>query len=175
MNQKPSEHLARVGRLRQAFAGANERLVARLRRATDAAAERAPDGRWSAARIGWHVAAVTNRFAGLISGDIAGAHPLPEGYRERPWAEIAAAIPERIETPAALVPPAIVRRADAVSALEASGMRMARAFDALTEPRGRGFGITNKLVGTISLYQLGDWATAHIIRHNKQAKERIGQ
>jgi hypothetical protein len=175
MDPKHSQHLARVGQLRQAFAAATAGRGARGRRAPDEAAERAPDGQWSAARIGWHVATVTNRFAGLISGDVAGAHPLPDDYRERSWPEIARAIPERMDAPAAVVPPAVVRRSDAVSALESSGMRMARAFDTLTEQRARGLGITNKLVGTISLYQLGDWATAHIIRHNKQAKQRLGE
>jgi hypothetical protein len=47
---------------------------------------------------------------------------------------------------------------------------MAHAFDTLTPERGSRFGITNPLVGTIALYDLGEWAVAHVIRHNKQAK-----
>ena len=76
MDAVQSQHLGRVRQLRESFAEANERLVARLRGASDEAAGHAPEGEWSAAQIGWHVAAVTTRLAGLISGDVAGAQPL---------------------------------------------------------------------------------------------------
>ena len=175
MDAVQSQHLGRVRHLRESFAEANERLVARLRGATDEAAGRAPAGAWSAAQIGWHVAAVTTRFAGMISGELAGAQPLPEDYRERAWAEVVAAIPERVQTPSALVPPPGVRRVDAIAALEAAGMRMARAFDSLTPERGARMGITSAVVGSITVYQIGEWATAHIIRHNRQAKRVLGE
>ena len=96
MDTIQSRHLARVRQLRASFAEANERLVARLRRVTDEAASRNPSGGWTAAQIGWHVATVNNRFAGLISGEIAGAARLPDSFVERPWQEIAAAIPDRL-------------------------------------------------------------------------------
>jgi hypothetical protein len=52
---------------------------------------------------------------------------------------------------------------------------MARAFDTVTPERGAGCGITSPIVGgTITIYQIGEWATAHVIRHNKQAKQRLG-
>lgn len=175
MDAKQSGHLARVRHLRETFAEANERLVARLRRATDEAAERVPAGGWSAAQIGWHVAAVTNRFAGSIAGDVPGPSPLPEGFTERSWQEVLAVVPEKLRAPASATPPPIVTRADAISALEASGMRMARAFDRLTPERGGGMGITHAITGPISVYQIGDWATAHIIRHNQQAKRVLGE
>jgi len=69
-------HATRIGQLRESFAEAHARLVARLRAASDDAAERVPAGGWSASQIGWHVAAVTTRFAGMISGDVPGAKPL---------------------------------------------------------------------------------------------------
>ena len=175
MDKTQSDHLARVRHLRETFVEANERLVARLRHASDEAAGREVDGAWSAARIGWHVAAVTTRFAGLISGDLAGPQPLGEAFRERPWAEIASTMPERAKAPTAALPPPAVRRSEAVAALEAAGLKMARAFDALTPERGGRMGITNALVGTISLYQIGEWATAHIMRHNRQAKRALGE
>lgn len=175
MNAKQSQHLARVRHLRESFVEANERLVARLRGATDELAERLPEVGWSAAQIGWHVATVSTRFAGLISGDVQGAQPLPDGFRERPWPEVVAAIPQQLRAPAALEPPRAVRRAEAISALEAAGIRMARAFDSLTPERGERLGISNPLVGTISMYQIGEWATAHVIRHNRQAKRTLGQ
>jgi len=36
-------------------------------------------------------------------------------------------------------------------------------------------GVTNAVVGTINVYQLAEWATAHIARHNKQAKRILGE
>jgi hypothetical protein len=36
-------------------------------------------------------------------------------------------------------------------------------------------GITHPIVGRISVYQIGEWATAHVIRHNRQAKRALGQ
>jgi len=175
MDKAQSEHLARVHHLRESFVEANERLVARLRRVSDEAAERGADGAWSAAQIGWHVAAVTTRFAAMIAGDIGGPQPLPEGFCERPWTDVAAAIPARATAPSALTPPPGVRRADAVAALEASGTKMARAFDALTPERGGRMGVTHAIVGTISVYQIAEWATAHVVRHNRQAKRVLGE
>jgi hypothetical protein len=174
MDALQSAHLGRMRRLRESFAEANERLVARLRGASDEAAGVAAPGQWSAAQIGWHVAAATTKFAGLISGDTAGAQPLPEDFREREWAEVVAAVPALGRAPEALVPPPNVRRNDAISALEASGLRMARAFDSLTAERGR-MGITHAVLGALTVYQIGEWATAHVIRHNRQAKRVLGQ
>jgi hypothetical protein len=175
MDALQSAHLGRMRRLRESFAEANERLVARLRGVSDDAAGHAAPGEWSAAQIGWHVAAATTKFAGLISGDTAGAQPLPEDFREREWVEVVAAVPALGRAPEALVPPPIVRRNDAIAALEASGLRMARAFDALTAESGARMGIAHAVLGTLSVYQIGDWAIAHVIRHNRQAKRVLGQ
>lgn len=175
MDGVQAAHLARVRHLRESFASANERLVARLRGATDEAAERHLADAWSAAQIGWHVATVSTRFAAMIAGDIGGPQPLPESFQERPWEAIAASIPDRLQAPSAVHPPPTVKRTEAVAALEASGTKMARAFDALTCERGGRMGITNAVVGTITVYQLAEWATAHIARHNKQAKRILGQ
>lgn len=176
MDTRQSAHLARVRHLREAFAAANERLVARLRRASDEAASLSTAGGWSAAQVGWHVATVTNRFAGLIAGDIRGVEAMPPAFVERPWETIAAGIAERLTAPAAFLPPAAVSRHDAIAALESAGMRMARAFDAITPERGATMGITSPLVGgAISVYQIGEWATAHVIRHNRQAKRALGE
>ena len=176
MESKHVEHLTRVRHLREAFAEANERLVARLRRVDDGAAEAAASGAWSAAQIGWHVARVSTRFAGLLSGELPGAQPLPDGFHPREWTAITGEMPARLKAPGGVEPPAGVRRSDAIAALEASGVRMARAFDALTPDRGAHLGVTSPVVGgTITLYQLGEWATAHVIRHNRQAKRALGE
>ena len=174
MDQRSSDHLARVRHLREAFASANERLVKRLRAADSEAAERAPVGDWSAAQIGWHVASVNTRFAALIAGEVPAAKPLPDDFVEKPWEAIAAEMPAKLQAPAAAVPPPGVHKKDAVAALEASGLKMARAFDTLTPERGARIGVTNPVVGTINLYQVGEWAAAHVARHNAQAKRILG-
>ncbi len=173
MDQKSSDHLARVCHLREAFASANERLVKRLREADDLAVERAPEGGWSAAQIGWHVASVNTRFAALIGGDVPAAKPLPDDFVEKPWDAIASEMPEKLQAPSAALPPPVVHKKDAVAALEASAVKMARAFDTLTPERGGRIGVTNALVGTINLYQVGEWAAAHVARHNAQAKRML--
>ena len=81
MDKVQAQHLARVHHLREAFVEANERLVARLRGASDEAAHREGQGAWSAAQIGWHVATVTTRFAAMIAGDVAGPPPRGVGFR----------------------------------------------------------------------------------------------
>jgi len=168
-------HRARIEQLRESFSLAAGRLTARLRDATDSSAETAQPGAWSAAQIGWHVAAVTTRFAGVISGEVPAAQAMPAEFTERAWTEILASIPARIAAPPATEPPPDVRRGEAVAALEASAARMTRALEALTAERGSRMGITHPLVGTITVYQVGDWATAHIRRHNDQARRALGQ
>jgi uncharacterized damage-inducible protein DinB len=171
-----ARHFARMRHIRESFAEANERLVARLRRVEHAPAERPPaGGGWSAAQIGWHVAAVTTRFAGLIGGDQPGT-PLPADFVERDWKAIEAAIPARMRAADAFEPPPHVTRDEAVAALEAAGVRLARALDRLTPERATTTGISHAIVGgPITLYQLAEWATAHVIRHNRQAKRALGE
>ena len=173
MDTKQGEHLSRVRHLREAFSSANEHLVGALRSADDATAHRVTDGKWSAAQLGWHVAAVNTRFAALIAGDVPAAKPLPADFVERPWDAIAAAIPGKLEAPAAAVPPSGVTRHDAIAALESSAVKMARAFDTLTPERGGRIGVTHPLVGTINLYQVGDWAATHVQRHFDQVQRAL--
>ena len=177
MDPARARHLERLRHIRESFAEANERLVARLRRVEHAAAERGPEGGgWSAAQIGWHVAAVTTRFANLVSGDAAGVQPLPPDFVERDWTRIGGTIPARLQAPKSTEPPPRVTRDDAVAALEASGVRLARALDLVTPERGAGFGLTSPIVGgTINVYQIAEWAAAHVIRHNRQAKRVLGE
>jgi len=173
MDQRQSEHLSRVRHLRESFAEANEHLVNRLRAAADDEAERGGRDAWSAAQIGWHVAAVNTRFAALLAGDVPAAKPLERGFVERPWVEVAAAIPPKLQAAAAAQPHGPVTRHDAIGALEGSAVKMARAFDTLTPDRGAGVGVTSPVVGTINLYQVGEWAIAHVRRHDAQAERAL--
>ncbi len=173
MNAKQGEHLSRVRHLREAFSSSNEQLVGALRSTDDATAHRVTGGRWSAAQLGWHVAAVNTRFAALIAGDVPAAKPLPDDFVETPWQQIAAAMPGKLEAPSAAVPPPAVTRHDAIAALESSAVKMARALDTLTPERGGRIGVTNPVVGTINLYQVGDWAASHIQRHFAQVQRAL--
>jgi DinB superfamily len=168
------EHRARVAQLRESFAAANHRLLQRLRDAGDDG-ECAREDRWSPAQIGWHVAAVTTRFAGVISGELPGAQPVAQDFRERPWAEIVPTVAARLRAPAIVQPPTDVSCGQAIAELEAAEKRMLAALDGLGPERASSYGITSPIVGAINLYQVAEWATAHTIRHNRQAKLTLGR
>ncbi|MBA2302636.1 MAG: DinB family protein [Acidobacteria bacterium] len=161
--------------LREGFSSGNEHLVGLLRQAADGPAQRVAAGCWSAAQVGWHVASVNTRFAALMSGDSPGAKSLADDFVETPWGEIVSRIPGQLDAPSAVRPPAGVTRHDSIAALEASALKMARALDTLTPERGMKLGVTNPLVGTINLYQLGDWAVSHVVRHYRQAERALGE
>lgn len=169
-----SEHARRIETLRAGFDEAHRRLTTRLRGAAADPAPAAGEG-WTAAQIGAHVAAVTGQFAAVVSGEVT-AMPFGPEFRERPWPEIAAGIPERLSAPAAAQPPDAITMAEALELLDAAAARMHRALDGLTAERGASHGISHRIVGgPISLYQVVEWATAHIIRHNQQAKRVLGR
>jgi DinB superfamily len=170
-------HALRIVRLRDAFTAAHERFLTRLRGAAADEAERAPaDGGWSAAQIGWHVAGVTAQFAGLMTGDVPGAQPLSATYQPREWSEIAATMPAQLRAPTRVRPPDGVSRDEAVALLESAAARMRHALDVTPAGRCARFGISSPIVGgEITLYQVAEWATAHIIRHNQQAKRVLGR
>ena len=176
MDAVQSQHLGRVRHLRESFAEANERLVARLRgairRGGGACAGRGVvGGADRLARRGRHDAVrgtdFGRRWRGRsrcrrISASARGRRSSPRfprgSRRRRRW---------RLRRASAAP--------DAIAALEAAGMRMARAFDSLTPERGARMGITSAVVGSITVYQIGEWATAHVIRHNRQAKRVLGE
>jgi uncharacterized damage-inducible protein DinB len=168
-------HAEVIARVRRSYGEAHARFVKRLREADDEAVHRAPaDGGWSAAQIGWHVAAVDASFAGLLSGERPGAQPLPEGAQERSWADILQGMPAKIEAGKRVQPPADVRRDDALKLLAEASEKFDAALASLDETRGSRYAITHPAIGTVCLRQFGDWATAHTIRHNAQAKRVLG-
>jgi hypothetical protein len=131
-------------------------------------AEQAPAG-WTPAQIAAHVAMVNDNLASVIDGSLQGAMPAAEDYQERPWPEVVRNVPARNEAPARFHPPATVAAADALQQFGQSVSHLARAIEALTPVRAR-YCISTKAVGTITLYQAGEFAIAHMIRHNQQAK-----
>jgi uncharacterized damage-inducible protein DinB len=169
-------HAEKIARVRQAYREAHARFVRRLTDAPADAVEQTPDaGGWSAAQIGWHVAAVDTSFAGLISGELPGAKELPEGTEAKAWSDIAAAIPEKLEAGKRVQPPPGVRRDDVLQALSVAEAKMDAALAGLEEQRGSRFAITHPVVGTVALADIGEWAVAHTARHNAQAKRVLGE
>jgi uncharacterized damage-inducible protein DinB len=168
------DHATRVARIVAEFREAAGRLAARLERADDRAARTRPaEGAWSAAQIAWHVAAVNGSFTRVVEAG-AGAQPAAAGFVERNWRDVVAGIPSRQKAPAATEPPENVDPREAATRLRESSARLAAAIAALTPDRAR-MCIQSPIVGTISIYQVGEWATAHVIRHNRQAKRALGE
>ena len=165
-----SSHDDRIHRVREAYREAHARFMTRVRGAGALAERVPPGGGWSVAQIAWHVATVDATFAALMAGERPSL-VLPAGFEERSWKEIAAGIPDRLDATGGSVPPDVMSIADALAALERSAGKIEAALAALTPERGTRQGITHTIVGTISLYQVGEWAVAHTIRHNAQAKK----
>ena len=167
-------HSDRMVRVRQGYHDAHARFVKRLTDAPVDLVERVPDdGGWSAAQIGWHVAAVDGLFAGLVSGAIPGAKELEPGAAVRPWQEIAAGIPDKLDANKRVQPPPAVPRDQLLEALEAAADRMDAALASLSEERGARFALAHPVIGIVPLAYVGEWATAHVIRHNAQAKRTL--
>ncbi|MGH9176522.1 MAG: DinB family protein [Vicinamibacterales bacterium] len=165
-------HTQRTDDLLARLDEATRRFVSRLERAGPLA-EAATTG-WTAAQVGAHVALVNDNFTTVFDGSNPALRPPLEEFVERPWSAVAAAIPERLEAPARFIPPAGISGAEAAERVRQSAARLATAIAAVPPERGR-YCFTNRIVGTISVYQAGDWAIAHIIRHNQQAKRILGQ
>ena len=165
----------KTARVRAAYREARGRFAARLRDADEQVVHRVPpDGGWSAAQIGWHVAAVDTSFAAVISGEVPAAKPLADGTSARPWADIAAVLPDRLEAGKRVQPPAEVRREDVLASLEESARRLDAALAGLSEERAAAYAITHPVLGTVALGAVGEWAVAHVARHNAQAKRVLG-
>jgi hypothetical protein len=152
-----------LARLHETSSRFSTRVAAAGSRAEQAAAG------WTPAQIAAHVAMVNHNLAAVIDGSVEAAVAPAEGYQERPWADVVRNVPERNEAPARFRPPDVIAAGDALQQFEQSVSHLARAIATLTPERAR-YCITNRVVGTITLYQAGDFAIAHMIRHNQQAK-----
>ena len=165
-------HEERIAATAAAFEAAMARFLARLEATPDSIAERVPaDGGWSAAGIAWHVALTNEQFAGMVEGSVPGARPPEPDFEERPFAEITSVVPDQLEAPPKFHPPEGITRADALARARASRDRMSQAIRAM--PESRGLWTVKSILGLVTVYQVGEWATAHVARHNAQAKRAI--
>ena len=165
------DHSARIADVLGRLKETTDRFAARIE-AAGPRAEQAASG-WTPAQIAVHVAMVNDNLAGVIEGSLPGAAAAADGFQERDWAEVVRDVPARNEAPSRFHPPATVAAADAVRQFRDSAAHLSRAIEALPPERAK-LCITNRAVGTITLYQAGDFAIAHMIRHNQQAKRVLG-
>jgi hypothetical protein len=189
-------HSDRIAAIVSRFEEAMARFTARLESASAADAERRPvareaergdgaprasapggvqgtppgkDGGWSAAQIAWHVAAVNRSFAAILDGSFPVAKAAAPDFAERAWEEIATGVPDKAEAPPRMQPAGPVTREEALALLAASREKLIAAARALDPDRAL-LTVDAPLVGCVSLYQVGEWATQHVIRHNRQMK-----
>lgn len=169
MSQPPDRAATILAR----FNVAQSSLAARLRDLPAGIAEErpAPDA-WSAAQIGWHVAIVNECLAGVLMGSTPGAQPAPPGFKE---SFDPSSLPEKVASPAALHPPAVVGRDSALEKLRASGQQLSKAIASLTPERGAGYTYSLSPGAVLSLYEAADFASRHITRHVAQIERSVAK
>ena len=159
-------HQNRIHATVSAFLSASERMIAAMERLNDAAAVHIPEtGGWSAAQIGYHVASTNEYLAGILTGAIPRSRPAPDGFQENP--HVFSGLPSKIKTFPSLEPPADATRAQAAAKLHDSTTRVVQAIEGLTAERAAGE-VIDFPFGVISLYQLAEFLTRHVLRHETQ-------
>jgi hypothetical protein len=152
------------------FNAAQNHLVGKLREIPAGVAEERPDiDAWSAAQVGWHVALTNEWAAGVLTGSTPMAEPAAAGFKETLHA---LTLPDKLKTFPALEPPSMVGRDSALEKLRASGQQMSKAIASLTPERGGGYTVTLPF-GTLSLYELADFAAGHVARHIAQLDRAV--
>ena len=147
------------------FQSAQNAIVGKLRELPPESAEHRPAAEaWSAAQIGFHVATTNEWIAGVLNGSTPMAQPVPAGFAESFNPK---ALPARIKTFPTLEPPAVVSAEVALERLRASGHNLSKAIASLSTERGAGQCVTLPF-GTLSLFELADFTTAHVLRHISQ-------
>jgi hypothetical protein len=153
------------------FHAAHHHLVATLRdlgRGETLSAEPAGEG-WNAAQIGCHVAMTNEWIADVLTGVAPAAQPAPEGFCE---GFDVRTLPPKLKTSARLEPPDVMGVEAAVERLRASGAHLSKAIASLSEERGLRYCVTLPF-GTLSLFELAEFATSHIARHAAQVDRAV--
>lgn len=121
---------------------------------------------WNPAQVGCHVAMTNEWIAGVLSGTTPMAQPVPEGFVEQFDVK---AVPARLKTSAALEPPSYMGLEAAIERLRSSGHHLSKAIASLSPRRGAEFCVTLPF-GTLSLFELADFAIEHARRHIGQVE-----
>ena len=161
-----SRHSDRIDAIIAAFEKSLQSFTQQLEAVDDAVVQRVPNsGGWTPAQIGCHVG-VTNQFlSAILTGEAPMAQLAPEGFAEQAWGSMS--IPEKIQTFPQLEPSATATRAEALDLLRSSGARLVEALRSLSADRASGYVLTLSF-GRLSLYQVGEFGTAHNDRHAAQ-------
>jgi hypothetical protein len=169
-------HAERIAAVRAQIADTHARFSTRLATASPSEAVTVPaSGGWTPAQIAAHVGLFNTFVAGLLSGRLALAHVAPDGNTEVPFAEVAARLAGgRLEAPDRVTAPVSVSLDEARATFDDGLRQLDEALKDLDEVRAH-FTFTHPSVGTLSLYQVGEWAASHAIRHNAQLKRALGR
>jgi hypothetical protein len=154
------------------FNSAHNDLMWKLRDCAFDAAEQFPgDQGWSAAQIGCHVAMVNDHMAAVLLGEKDLAQPVPEDFVE---SFDHRALPAKLKTSTALEPPEVIGIDAALARLRASAHHMSKAIASLTEERGSRYCVKMPF-GTLSLFELAEFAAGHVSRHVAQVQRTVGK
>jgi hypothetical protein len=161
-------HQERIAAQQAAFNAAMKQFEETVSRLDEGAATQAPaGGGWTAAQIAWHVGQTNELLAGVLSGQVPMAAPAPEGFAENP--NVFAGVPDKVKTFPQLEPPAGTSRADGLAKLNASAQPYLQSLQALSAERAGGYCVDFPF-GKLSLYQIADFAAAHVGRHQQQVQ-----
>ena len=165
-----ASHDERLRAIRAAFAQANAVLASKVEQLDDHKATLAPREAWSAAQIGWHVALTTELLSGALSGaNEAMLVPRPDGFQE---VLATLELPAKIKTFPPLEPPAGATRAEAIGRLRSSENTFADALGRVTQDRC-GAQCVQLPFGLFSLYEVGEFTAAHVVRHTGQLERTV--
>lgn len=165
-----ANHDERLRSIRSAFANANQTLASQVEQLDDRTATLSPPDAWNASQIAWHVAMTTEFLAGALSGANASMLvPKPEGFQE---VLSTLQLPAKVKTFPMLEPPAGAIRVESVRRLRASAETFAKALQTVT-PERCGTQCVQLPFGVLSLYELGEFAAAHVARHTGQVQRTV--
>jgi hypothetical protein len=161
----------RAAAILERFTAAHTYLVSRLRELPPSLAEQAGgEDAWSAAQIASHVAMANDWTASVLLGAAPLAHPVAADFREQLDLQTVTWTTKTFP----LEPPEVVSCDHALEQLRASGHHLSRAIASLSSERGAGYAVTMP-IGTLSLFELAEYAVAHVARHSAQLGRKVAK
>ena len=166
-----SAHAQRVQAVRDMFTQVNDTLASEVESLDHATAVRnpAPDS-WNAAQLAHHVALTTGFLSGALSGSIAEVvRPRPADFQET-LASMDLSAP--VKTFPMLEPPDDVEPGGAVIRLRDSKGIFFDALETVSEDRCSAECVELPF-GLFSLYEVAEFAAAHVVRHTGQMRRAV--